>query len=53
MIIKYDIINAGNCVLCGQKIVIKQDNNKIPNIFFCQRCEHRINKEKTKKEEKK
>lgn len=44
------IINAGNCVLCGRKIkVTKQRNNKLPNIFFCPRCERRINKEMEEK----
>lgn len=36
------VITAGNCMICGEsiKIVTKKDN-KIPNIFFCQKCEKR------------
>ena len=44
------IINAGNCILCGReiKIVTNKKSDKFPKIFFCPRCEHRVNKEKEK-----
>ena len=43
MIMKIKVITAGNCMMCGEpiKIVTRKDNNKIPNIFFCQKCEKR------------
>lgn len=46
------IINAGNCILCGReiKIVTNKKSDKFPKIFFCPRCEHRVNKEKRKAE---
>lgn len=46
MIIK--VITAGNCMLCGReiKIVIKQGNNKVPDIFFCARCKRKVKKAK-------
>ena len=36
------VINVGNCLICGReiKIVTKRESNKLPNIFFCPRCEH-------------
>jgi hypothetical protein len=42
------IMNAGNCVLCGQKmkIVVKRGNDKLPNIFFCSKCERIVNEKK-------
>ena len=47
------VINAGNCMLCGKeiRIVIRRASNKLPNIFFCPRCEHRVNKEADKENE--
>ncbi len=53
------VITAGNCMLCGReiKIVIKQGNNKFPDIFFCARCKRKIKKtkltDKTESEDKK
>lgn len=40
------VINAGNCMLCGQeiKIAISRGNNKFPDIFFCPECERRVKK---------
>lgn len=37
----FEIINAGNCMICGREIKIdtKRDNDKFPNIFFCLECE--------------
>lgn len=37
------VIIAGNCMMYGEpiKIVTRKDDNKIPNIFFCQKCEKR------------
>ena len=47
------VINAGNCMLCGQKIkiVVRRKNSKFPNIFFCPECERRIKKGKPDTEE--
>ena len=49
---KITIVNAGNCVLCGReiKIVTNRGKKEYPNIFFCPRCERRVNKEKRKAE---
>lgn len=49
----FKIINAGNCVICGREIKIdtKRDNNKLPNIFFCPKCERqRVKKGKPRAE---
>jgi hypothetical protein len=48
------VINAGNCVICGReiKIVARRSRGKLPNIFFCTRCEHRIIEYKINKEKK-
>lgn len=48
------IINAGNCILCGQKIKIaaQRGSNKLPNIFFCPECDkRRIQAQKEMKKE--
>ena len=46
------VIKAGNCIICGReiKIGVRRGNNKTLNIFFCQRCVHRVSKEKYKAE---
>ena len=42
MVIK--VINAGNCILCGKPIELKdtKDTDKLPNIFFCPECEKKV-----------
>jgi uncharacterized protein YuzE len=40
------VINAGNCIMCGRKIVTNKDDYELPNIFFCPRCEQKIRDEK-------
>lgn len=52
---KFKVINAGNCMLCGRKIkiVAKRDSNKFPSVFFCSRCERRrVNKDKAERSDK-
>ena len=43
---KIKVVNAGNCILCGKPIELKdtKDTDKLPNIFFCQECEKKIRK---------
>lgn len=52
---KFTIINAGKCMLCGRKIkiVATRGSDKFPNVFFCQRCEHIVNKEKEERSDRK
>lgn len=48
------VINAGNCMLCGRKIMIDtcKEGDKLPNIFFCPRCEkRRVKKDKSQESE--
>ena len=48
------VINAGNCMLCGRKITIDtcKGGNKLPNIFFCPKCEkQRVKKDKPQESE--
>jgi hypothetical protein len=50
---KIEVINAGNCMLCGReiKIVTRKKSNEFPNIFFCSRCERRrVKKDKPQTE---
>jgi len=46
------VIVAGKCVLCGKPIELEdaKDTDKLPNIFFCQECEKKVNKNKSKAE---
>ena len=46
------VINAGNCMICGKeiKIVAKKKNNKLPNIFFCPKCEKKVRNNKSEAE---
>lgn len=42
--INIKVINAGKCMLCGKQIKIdtKQCGGKLPNIFFCLKCERKL-----------
>lgn len=48
MVIK--VVNAGNCILCGKPIKLSdsKENNELPNIFFCPKCNEQIVKESKK-----
>ena len=37
---KFEVINAGKCMLCGKPIELedKKDTDKLPDIFFCSEC---------------
>ena len=39
-----DIVNAGNCMICGKpiEIVPVRGSCKFPNIFFCSECEKEV-----------
>ena len=39
-----DIVNAGNCMICGKpiKIVPVRGNSKFTNVFFCRECEKEV-----------
>lgn len=48
------VINVGNCMMCGReiKMVPNKVYNKLPNIFFCPRCERqRVKKDKPQESE--
>ena len=38
---RFKVINAGKCMLCGKpiKIVATKDNDLFPSVFFCLECE--------------
>lgn len=35
------VITAGKCMICGKpiKLVVPRGYNKLPDIFFCRKCE--------------
>lgn len=41
---KTKIVNAGNCIMCGEeiKIVAKRGGAKSPNIFLCDECKRKV-----------
>ena len=41
---KFEVINAGKCMLCGKPIELedKKDTDKLPDIFFCRECEQEL-----------
>ena len=41
MAMKIKVVNAGNCMICGKpiKLVVPEDSDKFPNIFFCKELE--------------
>lgn len=47
--LKIEVVTAGNCMMCGKEIkvkVLKGTNiNEIPNIFFCEECQEKIQME--------
>ncbi len=38
---KIKVVNAGNCMICGKpiKLAVPIDHDKLPNVFFCRKCE--------------
>lgn len=38
---KIKVVNAGKCMICGKpiKLAVPIDYNKLPNVFFCRKCE--------------
>ncbi len=46
------VITAGNCIMCGEpiKLVVSRGNDKMPDIFFCPKCNERIVKERKSQE---
>lgn len=49
---KFKVINAGKCMLCGKpiKIIATKDNDLFPSVFFCPKCEKKAKENKLKAE---
>ena len=46
------VVNAGKCMMCGRemKVAIGRGSGKFPNVFFCEKCEKRIEREEVSDE---